>query len=194
MWSARWMGRVSGQVGLEVAEGRASRMQLLCSVLDPVLISAVWSVEIKLRLVRKREAGRREYKQAISVFDDTFTLNLRYWQKEGLKGRKQDWRSKSRSGSSMGLVPRLALPPRFLTSLSTQSMKLRKTGAMFLLCHSWLKVCKKSFNWTYRVFCFFFFSRYQKIDAPLWEYFCENQIVHVKSVSVVFLKTVTISN
>lgn len=35
------MGRVSGQVGLEVAEGRASRMQLLCSVLDPVLISAV---------------------------------------------------------------------------------------------------------------------------------------------------------
>lgn len=49
--------RVSGQVGLEVAEGRASRKQLLCFVLDPLLISAVCSVEVKLKLVRKREAG-----------------------------------------------------------------------------------------------------------------------------------------
>lgn len=51
--------RVSGQVGLEVTEGRASRMQLLCSVLDLVLVSAVCSVGVKLKLVRKREAGSK---------------------------------------------------------------------------------------------------------------------------------------
>lgn len=53
------MGREgrSGQVGSEVAEGRASRVQLLCSVLDPGLISAVCSVQVKLKLVRKREVG-----------------------------------------------------------------------------------------------------------------------------------------
>lgn len=50
------MGSV-GSGGLEVAEGRASRMQQLYSALDSVLVSAVCSLEVKLKLVRKREVG-----------------------------------------------------------------------------------------------------------------------------------------